>query len=172
MYAIEEWRVIPRSDGKYYASNLGRVRGTRGAVLNPQKTSSGSFQVSVLRDGRRCLQLVPRLVLEAFVGPCPPGMECCHRDDDPKNNRVDNLRWDTRSANRYDRVRNGRDQNASKAQCLRGHYLEGLNLYPSGGSQRRRCRSCGNAATRVRRGQAVDLQGESDKIYRELTSKP
>lgn len=169
MYAVEEWRVIPRSDGKYYASNLGRIRGARGRVLKPQEATSGNFQVSVLRDGRRCLQLVPRLVLEAFVGPCPPGMECCHKDDNPQNNRIENLRWDTRSSNRYDRVRNGRDQNANKTHCLRGHLLEGPNLYPSSEGGSRRCRSCGNAQTRVRRGQARDVQNESDKIYRELT---
>lgn len=170
MYAVEEWRAVPGSDGKYHVSNLGRVRGARGQILRPQENTSGGLQVSVLKDGKRSLHLVPRLVLEAFVGPCPEGMECCHLDDNPKNNRVENLRWDTRSANRYDRVRNGRDQNASKAQCFRGHDLKPPNLYPSGGSKRRRCRSCGNAATKVRRGQAKDIQNESDRIYRELTS--
>ncbi len=50
---------------------------------------------------------VHHLVLETFVGPCPDGMESCHRDDDPTNNWVDNLRWDTRQANVNDKMRNG-----------------------------------------------------------------
>jgi hypothetical protein len=29
--------------------------------------------------------------LEAFVGPRPPGLVCCHEDGDPANNRVENL---------------------------------------------------------------------------------
>lgn len=48
------------------------------------------------------------LVLEVFVGPCPPGMEACHANDETSNNRLDNLRWDTRRENSADRKRNGR----------------------------------------------------------------
>jgi hypothetical protein len=50
---------------------------------------------------------VHRLVLEAFVGPCPAGMEACHADGDPENNTVGNLRWDTRTANHADKARHG-----------------------------------------------------------------
>jgi hypothetical protein len=49
-----------------------------------------------------------RLVLEAFVGPCPPGCVGCHANDDPSDNRLENLRWDTHKANSADAVRNGR----------------------------------------------------------------
>ena len=49
--------------------------------------------------------LVHRLVLLAFVGPCPVGMEGCHFDNDATNNRLSNLRWDTLSNNQKDRVR-------------------------------------------------------------------
>lgn len=48
-----------------------------------------------------------QLVLLAFVGPCPPGMECCHNDGNPANNAVENLRWDTRKANALDRYSHG-----------------------------------------------------------------
>jgi hypothetical protein len=48
--------------------------------------------------------LVPRLVLMAFVGPCPDGMECCHFPDrDTSNNRLSNLRWDTHASNLADK---------------------------------------------------------------------
>ncbi len=53
------------------------------------------------------LRQVHRLVLEAFVGPCPEGMECCHHDGNPANNHVSNLRWDTRKGNAADRDRHG-----------------------------------------------------------------
>jgi hypothetical protein len=58
--------------------------------------------------GRETTHLVHRLVLEAFVGPCPEGMEACHNNGDPADNRLENLRWDTRSANAKDKVRHGR----------------------------------------------------------------
>jgi hypothetical protein len=33
------------------------------------------------------------LVARAFLGPKPPGTVVLHRDDDPENNRVENLRY-------------------------------------------------------------------------------
>ena len=51
--------------------------------------------------------LVHRLVLEAFVGPCPEGMECCHGDGNGCNNRLENLRWDTPRNNHRDKRTHG-----------------------------------------------------------------
>ncbi len=50
---------------------------------------------------------IHRLVLMAFVGPCPNGMECCHYNDIADDNRLDNLRWDTRKNNHVDMIRHG-----------------------------------------------------------------
>jgi hypothetical protein len=58
---------------------------------------------------------VDRLVLEAFAGPCPEGLECCHNDGDPANNRLENLRWDTRKANVEDSRRHGTMRLGSRA---------------------------------------------------------
>lgn len=63
--------------------------------------------------------LVHRLVLLAFVGPCPDGMEGCHDDNDPRNNCVSNLRWDTMERNQQDRVKHGthnRGSNSTRAK--------------------------------------------------------
>jgi hypothetical protein len=62
-----------------------------------------------LRLGRGSpFMLVHRLVLSAFAGPCPEGMEACHYNGNPADNRLCNLRWDTRKANHADKVRHGR----------------------------------------------------------------
>lgn len=45
---------------------------------------------------------VGRLILEAFVGPCPDGMEACHKDNDKSNNALSNLRWGTHKSNMDD----------------------------------------------------------------------
>jgi hypothetical protein len=56
--------------------------------------------------GRVVKKFVHRLVLEAFIGPCPPGMEACHYPDPSRqNNHVGNLRWDTKQENAHDRYR-------------------------------------------------------------------
>lgn len=47
-----------------------------------------------------------RLILEAFVGPCPEGMECRHLDDNKENNALYNLCWGTSLENSQDLERN------------------------------------------------------------------
>lgn len=75
--------------------------------LRPRKITGGRYQVA-LHDGTgRVDRLVHHLVLEAFVGPCPPGMEACHWDGDPSNNALSNLRWDTHQSNMDDKSRHG-----------------------------------------------------------------
>ncbi len=51
-------------------------------------------------------QLAGRLVLETYVGPCPVGKECCHKNDHRQDDRLENLYWGTRSENQADAVRN------------------------------------------------------------------
>ncbi len=70
-------------------------------------------------NGQGVTRQVHRLVLEAFVGPCPPGMECCHfPDQDPTNNRLENLRWDTKSKNIRERI-NPDYVRGSRHQCAK-----------------------------------------------------
>jgi len=86
---------------------------------------------------------VHTLVLEAFVGPCPPGEEALHADDNPANNRwPENLSWGTRSKNLADRIANGHPHNnGSKTHCKRGHEFTPENTrMTSKGS--RQCRAC------------------------------
>ena len=118
----ENWKPVVGLVGRYEVSNRGRVRSlgrTRpcgpepgmayypGKIMN-QAVNRGYRRVS-FRDlsGKTKLAQVHRLVLEAFVGPCPPGMECCHNNGDRADNRLENLRWDTSSANRHDSIRHG-----------------------------------------------------------------
>ena len=67
----------------------------------------GYLKVSLRRDGMRYIRAIHRLVLETFIGPCPPGMETRHLDGNPANNRLDNLRWGTKAENEADKVRHG-----------------------------------------------------------------
>lgn len=47
------------------------------------------------------------LLLSAFVGPCPPGMECRHLNGDRADFSFDNIKWGTVSQNRQDAVKHG-----------------------------------------------------------------
>lgn len=119
----EIWRDIPGYEGRYQVSNLGRVKSlprvverrnvlcncisrvtVPGRILKPQKQKiSGHLEVKLGRSPAKHYR-IHRLVAEAFLGPCPTGMEVCHNDSDPTNNCVSNLRYDTRHSNRIDMV--------------------------------------------------------------------
>jgi hypothetical protein len=57
--------------------------------------------------GRGRQWTVHRLVLEAFVGPCPDGHQCGHDNGVPSDNRVANLAWVTPRVNTLDKHRHG-----------------------------------------------------------------
>lgn len=180
----EAWKPIPGYEGLYEVSDLGRVKSLAKAlhssrwggvrkwpekVLKANANGSGHLYVRLWKDKRQTKSYVHRLVLEAFVGPCPEGMEALHHDDDPTNNILGNIRWGTRSENMTDMVRNGKNHNASKTHCKRGHLLEGNNLYgPTLKAGRRECRSCQSARRYMREnpGENLDLQKLADQYYR------
>jgi len=58
--------------------------------------------VLIGNDGLEHSAHVHRLILSAFVGPCPPEMIACHNNGNGWDNRLSNLRWDTKSANYQD----------------------------------------------------------------------
>lgn len=101
----ERWLPVPGWPA-YEVSDLGNVRkGDRPITAFDQ--GSNHFQVWLRRGGERKQLYVHRLVLTAFVGQCPPGMQCRHLDGNGANNRLDNLRWGTPSENNIDQLRHG-----------------------------------------------------------------
>jgi hypothetical protein len=60
---------------------------------------NGSYVRYTVSIGRGTTRYVHGLVLEAFVGPRPDGMEALHADDNTANNALSNLSWGTREAN-------------------------------------------------------------------------
>lgn len=98
-----------------------RLMGCKGGIgsewrsMTPSVKDSGHLFVRLRRDGKYFTRYVHVLVLEAFVGPCPVGMECCHGPDrNPANNHADNLRWDTHAENIRDRTRHGTGNEGEK----------------------------------------------------------
>ena len=161
----ERWLPVVGYEGLYEVSDQGRVRSIgrldrtnhmhAPCVLKEQpEERTGHRRVYISVDGVKSYLRVHRAVLEAFVGPCPEDMEACHWNDDPSDNRLENLRWDTKKANRQDCVRNGHDPNASKTHCKRGHAFTPENTYLLGNS--RSCRVC---------------QRERSRLYKERTSR-
>lgn len=160
----ERWLPIPGYEGSYEVSDQGRVRSLdrvdrtghrwQGRMIRLHPVSErGYLKATLYRDGKGSQRLVHRLVLEAFVGPCPEGMEACHGDGDTTNNELSNLRWGTSSENNYDIVRHGNHHHAVKTSCKRGHQLVTPNLNPSREQAARgwrRCKACARETDRAR----------------------
>lgn len=148
----EHWKPVVGYEGLYEVSDMGRVRSLdmvdslhrkhKGRILKQIKfNGTGHVIVNLHKDSRQKACLVHRLVLGAFIGPCPPDMECCHWNDMAADNRLENLRWGTREDNMRDMVRNGKHAETRKTHCVNGHKFTDENTL-RGSKGERRCREC------------------------------
>lgn len=143
----DDWGDIPEYEGRYSISKSGVIRSYSKygrSQIKGRKLKGGHHRVALYKDGVAKDYLVHRLVLMAFVGPCPDGMEALHWDDDKDNNNLSNLRWGTRSDNQYDRVRNGNHPQANKTHCKHNHPFDEVNtaLENRKGGVKRVCKTC------------------------------
>jgi hypothetical protein len=131
-------------------------------VLKPSTTSGGRPTVKLVQSPVAKSRYVHQLVMEAFVGPRPEGMEVCHFDGDPANNHLANLRYDTRRANNLDRVRHGTHQMANRTHCPHGHAYTPENTvrFPSH-PHRRECGRCLAHRTQARKDAARVIRDET-----------
>lgn len=116
----EIWKDIPGYEGRYQASNMGRIRSLDRKVRGVCHFTGNEFYRNVkgqiLRPGRYCKcghvsvvlghgamgSPVHQLVMRTFVGEPPEGMEVLHNNGDPTDNRLENLRYGTRTENILD----------------------------------------------------------------------
>lgn len=117
----ERWLPVVGQEGFYEVSDLGRIRSLdrwvnyggarshrrfkRGVIHDPSPLASGHLATRFGKNTPRVF--IHHVVLTAFVGPRPSGMEGCHGPSGPGDNRLTNLRWDTRSQNQRDITRHG-----------------------------------------------------------------
>jgi hypothetical protein len=114
----EKWKCIP-GYSKYIASNTGKImklpelaetpstsvsgktNGRCGLVLSPRALPMhGHLQVCITNDnGKRTMEYVHRLVALAWINKRPGKELVLHKDDNPNNNAVTNLKWGTHYMN-------------------------------------------------------------------------
>lgn len=111
-------------EGLYEVSDQGRVRsldrsvhlqGPWGSVvrvhpsvfLKPLRHTGGYQRVMLWKHGHAKQTYIHKVVLEAFVGPRPNGMQVAHCNGDRQDNRLCNLRWATPAENQADRETHG-----------------------------------------------------------------
>jgi len=112
------FRPVVGYEGLYLVSDRGEVRSlarkrvdwrsvrqSKEITLRPVINKQGYGRVHLYDHNSKPRSFfVHRLVLEAFVGPCPKGMECRHYpDNNPANNKLSNLQWGTKQEQHKDR---------------------------------------------------------------------
>ena len=118
---LEEWRTVAEHGG-YEVSNKGRVRSVdrvirvrnrwgnmsdrklKGRVLKPGRTPFGYPHVAV--EGKATM-MVHKMVAAAFMGEAPDGEFVLHKDGDPSNNLLSNLKHGTQVESMADARRHG-----------------------------------------------------------------
>ena len=82
-----------RTVDHYATRKDGRKYFVKGCVLKQHPNKKGYMQVSFKVDGKQIHPLVHRIVASSFL-PNPDGLpEVNHKDNNPKNNSVENLEW-------------------------------------------------------------------------------
>ena len=119
----ESWRPYPGWEGWYEASDKGRARSVnrivvdrngrrsrwRGKILAPGLGGAGYLVIRFYRPGEQVTKNMHEIVLETFVGPCPPGQQARHGPRGPLFNWwPEDLCWGTSAENNgADKERDG-----------------------------------------------------------------
>lgn len=119
----ETWKACVEHPN-YEVSDHGRIRSIRTPtsskrfrqiILKPYVSPKGYHSVCLGKAVHN--RSVHTIVLTAFVGPCPSGMECRHKDGDPGNNHLDNLCWGTPEENSQDKKLHGTENYRLGEDC-------------------------------------------------------
>jgi hypothetical protein len=102
---MAEWRKSREYDN-YEVSNAGQVRNALTQPILKSSINRGYQQVGLSHNGKKKTFKVHKLVATAFLGDSE-GREVDHIDRDAKNNRVENLRYVTRSENQRNKTKRG-----------------------------------------------------------------
>lgn len=104
----EVWKDVVGYEGLYQVSNLGRVKSLKSnQLLKPKIAKDGYVQIVLYNNNRKTLY-IHRLVASAFLDNPKDKAEVNHIDNNPSNNRLDNLEWVTHKENMEWSVKQGR----------------------------------------------------------------
>jgi hypothetical protein len=114
LQATERWRECVNFPG-YEVSSFGRVKSKK--LHRPMALRRGKYgylRARLWRDGNLTWVFAHKLVLEAFVGKCPEGMQAGHLDGKSDNNNLANLKWITPKENSAHKKLHGTDQSGER----------------------------------------------------------
>jgi len=129
----EVWKEIKGYEGFYEVSNFGRIRSIsryikqknnstkniEGKILKPilNNKGKGYLMVALSKNGREKRYYIHRLVAEAFISNKYNKKEVNHIDENPQNNKINNLEWVTHLENSNHGTRGKRISKNLKEWC-------------------------------------------------------
>lgn len=145
----ERWLPVVGYEGLYEVSDMGRVKSVarviqrKGGRVNPipEKILKPVMcrrypGVSLYRAGSPLkTPTIHTLVMTAFVGPCPEGIQVAHNNGDRTDNRLENLRYATPLENSGDKFEHGtvlRGEQIARAKLTEECVREIRRLYQTG----------------------------------------
>lgn len=117
-HATETWLPVVGWEDRYLVSDQWRVWSLwSNRTIKPHPDKDGYLCIMLCRDGHAQLRKVHLVVLEAFKGPCPTGLQARHLDGIKIHCAPDNLEWGTASENTQDQIRHGTHHEAKRSCC-------------------------------------------------------
>lgn len=97
-----DYKILKLGKARYAVYNTGKIWTIKNnKFLKPDTNNKGYKFVRLGKDEKKFY--VHRLVLQSFIGDAKSGQECRHRDGNPSNNRLDNLKWGSAKKNASDK---------------------------------------------------------------------
>jgi hypothetical protein len=108
----EIWKPVVGYEGLYEVSNLGRIKAIRFGekIMKLRYDKHNYLLVGLTKNNKYSVFLVHRIVLKSFIGLPKNGEECDHINRQRDDNRLENLRWVTRSKNQLNKTAHGKSK--------------------------------------------------------------
>lgn len=95
-------------DGEVYSMKCRSGKRPKAFKLKPRLSGNGYYRIGLYKDGIKYERRLNRLVAMIYI-PNPDNLPLvCHRDNNPLNNKVENLYWGTYKENTQQCIQDGR----------------------------------------------------------------
>ncbi len=145
----------------YYATLDGRVFSSRvRRFMKPIKMGEYVGLQVAHKELGLVKRYLHRLLMEFWTGIIPPGLHACHCNGNRHDNRIENLRWDTPTANHADKILHGTSGHGERnpmAKLTAASVVEIRRRVAAGERQRSLCAEFGVSPMTISRA----VRGES-----------
>jgi hypothetical protein len=118
-YSVSEDGLVKSNDRVIFNKGSNAYNKISGKILNQYKNNKGYLYVDLCIDGKSKHFLVHRLIAEAFIDNPEKYPIINHKDNNPLNNRVENLEWCTYAYNNQYRAKQNRNNYSEKCKKVR-----------------------------------------------------